>query len=261
MKLGQKAMEALRAEITGELKAGDDLVVAGDIALSGTALITEKEKETLKSYFSEGFLWDAQRSPSLYGAYDAEVLLGDRENLTCEQMNGRKRACAEKSSVWEAARNMGADALYILGTGGVLAGLWKMAEAGETGIQADLRKIPVRQETIEICERFDLNPYRLFSEGALLIGTQNGAELELFCRQKGIPAAVIGKAVKGNDRLLYSGENCRYLERPAEDELTKFSWGSSWKNKGLLPGKDKNRKNHKRNPDKGNTGILSEKDK
>ena len=105
MKLGQKAMEALRAEITGELKAGDDLVVAGDIALSGTALITEKEKETLKSYFSEGFLWDAQRSPSLYGAYDAEVLLGDRENLTCEQMNGRKRACAEKSSVWEAARD------------------------------------------------------------------------------------------------------------------------------------------------------------
>ena len=44
MKLGQKAMEALRAEITGELKAGDDLVVAGDIALSGTALITEKKR-------------------------------------------------------------------------------------------------------------------------------------------------------------------------------------------------------------------------
>ena len=39
MKLGQKAMEALRAEITGELKAGDDLVVAGDIALSGTCLL------------------------------------------------------------------------------------------------------------------------------------------------------------------------------------------------------------------------------
>ena len=88
MKLGQKAMEALRAEITGELKAGDDLVVAGDIALSGTALITEKEKETLKSYFSEGFLWDAQRSPSLYGAYDAEVLLGDRENPLYGKLHG-----------------------------------------------------------------------------------------------------------------------------------------------------------------------------
>ena len=43
MKLGQKAMEALRAEITGKLKAGDDLVVAGDIALSGTALISGSE--------------------------------------------------------------------------------------------------------------------------------------------------------------------------------------------------------------------------
>lgn len=239
MKLGQKAMEALKAEITGELKAGDDLVVVGDIALSGTALTAEKEKETLKRYFSEGFLWDAQRSHSLYGAYEPEILPGKWENLTCEQLNEKNKVCAEKSSVWKAARNMGADALCVLGTGGVLAGLWKMAEAGETGIQADLRKIPVRQETIEICERFDLNPYRLFSEGALLIGTPNGTELELFCRQKGIPAAVIGQAVKGNNRLLYSGENCRYLERPAEDELTKFSWGSSWKKKGLLPGKHK----------------------
>ena len=112
MKLGQKAMEALRAEITGKLKAGDDLVVAGDIALSGTALITEKEKEILKSYFSEGFLWDAQRSPSLYGAYDAEVFLGDWENLTCEQMTGRKRACAENPlygklhGIWEQMRFM-----------------------------------------------------------------------------------------------------------------------------------------------------------
>ena len=109
-------------------------------------------------------------------------------------------------------------------------------------IQADLRKIPVRQETIEICERFDLNPYRLFSEGALLIGTQNGAELELFCRQKGIPAAVIGKAVKGNDRLLYSGENCRYLERPAEDELTKFPGEAPGKIKACFRAKIKIRK-------------------
>ena len=86
MKLGKKAMEALRAEITGELKAGDDLVVAGDIALSGTALITEKEKETLKSYFSEGFLWDAQRSPSLYITDHASVSIsftGFRSKKIC----------------------------------------------------------------------------------------------------------------------------------------------------------------------------------
>lgn len=212
MKLGQKAMEALRAEVTGLLKEGDDLVIIGDIALAGTALIVEKENEFLRQFFSEGFLWDAWRSPSLYGA---------SKNITAQQYV------------------MEMDAFYHLGTGGVLAGLWKVAEASEMGLFADLRKIPVRQETIEICERFDLNPYKLFSEGSILVGTLKGEELVQYCSDQGIPAAVIGKAVKGNDRILRSGENVRYLERPSQDEITKFSWGEKWKNSGRLPGKKK----------------------
>lgn len=212
MKLGQKAMEALRAEVTGLLKEGDDLVIIGDIALDGTALIVEKENEFLRQFFSEGFLWDAWRSPSLYGA---------SKNITAQQYV------------------MEMDAFYHLGTGGVLAGLWKVAEASEMGLFADLRKIPVRQETIEICERFDLNPYKLFSEGSILVGTLKGEELVQYCSDQGIPAAVIGKAVKGNDRILRSGENVRYLERPSQDEITKFSWGEKWKNSGRLPGKKK----------------------
>lgn len=212
MKLGQKAMEALRAEVTGLLKEGDDLVIIGDIALAGTALIVEKENEFLRQFFSEGFLWDAWRSPSLYGA---------SKNITAQQYV------------------MEMDAFYHLGTGGVLAGLWKVAEASEMGLFADLRKIPVRQETIEICERFDLNSYKLFSEGSILVGTLKGEELVQYCSDQGIPAAVIGKAVKGNDRILRSGENVRYLERPSQDEITKFSWGEKWKNSGRLPGKKK----------------------
>ena len=69
-------MEALRAEVTGLLKEGDDLVIIGDIALAGTALIVEKENEFLRQFFSEGFLWDAWRSPSLYGA---------SKNITAQQ--------------------------------------------------------------------------------------------------------------------------------------------------------------------------------
>ena len=40
---------------------------------------------------------------------------------------------------------------------------------------------------------------------------------------------MIGKAVEGNDRLLYSGGLTRYLERPSQDELTRFSWGEKWR--------------------------------
>ena len=44
MKLGQKAMEALKEEITGSLLEGDDLVVAGAVALQGTALLVNWRK-------------------------------------------------------------------------------------------------------------------------------------------------------------------------------------------------------------------------
>ncbi len=44
MKLGQAAMEALRAEITGCLKPGDELVVACPVALKGTSVIAKNKR-------------------------------------------------------------------------------------------------------------------------------------------------------------------------------------------------------------------------
>lgn len=90
------------------------------------------------------------------------------------------------------------------------------------GLTADLRKIPIRQETIEITEKYEINPYRLDSKGALLIGIRGGQGLKQEYLRRGIPAAVIGQTNNGNDRLLYSGENARYLDRPGEDEIKKI---------------------------------------
>ena len=52
-----------------------------------------------------------------------------------------------------------------MGEGGFLSALWKMAEASQVGLEMDFSKVPIRQETIEICEIFDINPYKLNSEG------------------------------------------------------------------------------------------------
>lgn len=202
MKLGKEAMDALRAEITGELKAGDSLIVAGAIALEGTKRLAKIEYESLKIYFSESFLKEASRIQDLYGV----------GNLP------------EESESWKIAESAGANALYACGSGGILAALWKMAEASEVGLTIDLRKIPIRQETIEIFERYDLNPYKILSQGAILIGISGGEGLVQELKNKGIPAAVIGQATDGNDRLLYSGENVRYLERPTKDEMEKRKW-------------------------------------
>lgn len=202
MKLGKEAMEALKAEITGTLMPGDALVTAGAVALEGTKRLAKTEYEELRKYFSEAFLQEAGKVKEKYGVGE----------------------CAETSDAWKMAEEAGAHALYACGSGGILAAMWKMAEASGVGLSVDLRKIPIRQETIELFERYDLNPYKILSQGAILIGTANGEALVQLFEKKGIPAAVIGVANDGNDRLLYSGENVRFLERPTKDEMEKRKW-------------------------------------
>lgn len=45
--------------------------------------------------------------------------------------------------------------------GGIFAALWEMAAAKNVGLSVDLKNIPIRQHTIEVCEYFNLNPYML----------------------------------------------------------------------------------------------------
>lgn len=197
MRLGKAAMEALQAEITGRILPGDEIVVVGYAGLKGTSIIAKEKEAELGRYFSKGFLTDGK---NLYEVYRADM---EKEGI----------------SPWNLGMELGAHSLYEIGEGGFLAALWKMAEASEVGLSVDLRKIPIRQETIEISEIFSVNPYRLYGKGSILIGTPSGEALVFKLEKLGFMAAVIGQAEKGIARKLYSGENFRYLERPLQDEL------------------------------------------
>ena len=56
----------------------------------------------------------------------------------------------------------------------------------------------------------------------MLITTHDGHELVRKLKEEGINAAVIGKAVEGNDRILVNDDEIRYLEPPGPDELYKI---------------------------------------
>lgn len=99
--------------------------------------------------------------------------------------------------------------------------LWEMAEASGVGLEIDLKKIPVRQETIEVCEFFGINPYQLISSGCMLMAAEDGNLLVRELEKAGIPATIIGKATAGNDRVLLNEEERRFLEPPKADELYK----------------------------------------
>ena len=180
------------------LQPGDVLVVTNAIALGGTAAIARAKEAELRTHYP--------------------FLLVDRAKEFADQM-----------AVGETARaitHFGAAAMHDLSQGGIFNALWEMADQAGVGLEVDLKKIPVRQETIEICEYFDINPYYLYSAGALLVGTAHGEALVSYLGAQGIPASVIGRVTDGNDRVIRNGSEQRYLDRPKPDEWYRIEMGA-----------------------------------
>lgn len=191
--VGKVEKEGLIA--TGGLHAGDELVMTKWAGMEGTAIIAAERREKLL------------------------------ETLPVELVDQAAGMLDYISVVPEAAiaRNVDVTAMHDVTEGGIFGALWEMGAAAGVGIRADLAKIPIRQETIEICEVFGLNPYQMMSSGSLLIGCRNGNRMVEALEKAGIPAAVIGRATDSHDRVIVSGEEIRFLEPPGSDELYKMN--------------------------------------
>lgn len=178
---------------TAGLKPGDELVMTKWAGMEGTAILAAEKREKLLETLPKELL--------------------DTAEAFLEQISVLPEAMA--------VRDLGVHSMHDVTEGGIFGALWEVGSASGVGIEADLKKIPIRQETIEICEVFGLNPYQMMSSGSLLIGCEHGNRLVEVLEQKGIPAAVIGKATDGNDRIIKNGEEVRYLEPADSDELHK----------------------------------------
>lgn len=165
---------------------GQDVVLSKWIGIEGTALLARQREKELLTRFSRAFVEQAQ-----------ELL---------KFMSVVPEAAAAAGS--------GVSALHDVSEGGIFNALWELAELSDVGLDIDLKKIPVKQETIEICEVFDMNPYFLPSGGALLMLADNGYDLVRRLELGGIAAKVIGKTMDGNDRILRNEDEVRYLEPP-----------------------------------------------
>ena len=171
---------------TGGVRPGDDVIVTKWIGLEATAKLAHNRREALLSRYPGHLLDDAERFEQYFSIIP-------------------EAATAVKSGV---------RAMHDVTTGGIFGALWELAEASGVGLEIELKKIPIRQETVEICEFFDLNPYQLGSTGSLLLAAEDGNRLVLDLKQQGIPAVVIGKATAENDRVVINEEERRFLEPP-----------------------------------------------
>lgn len=172
-------------------KPGHDIVVSKWIGLEGTAILAARYRESLLEHFPA---WLAEEA----AAFDKYLSIAP------------EAAVAMKSGVC---------ALHNVSEGGILAALWELAEGAGVGLTIDLKKLPIRQETVEICNYCNRNPYELLSGGCLLMTGEDGAGLEAALKAAGIPAAVVGRITDSNDRLILNEDEVRYLDRPRTDSI------------------------------------------
>ncbi len=178
--------------LTSGARPGMDIVVTKWIGIEGTSIIAKEKEEELKTRFSASFV-DKAKELDVYLSVLSEAAV---------------------------AVNSGVSAMHDITEGGIFGALWEMAEASGIGLDIDVKKIPIRQETIEICEFYGINPYRLISSGSMLMATEDGNKLVRELEKAGINAVVIGKATEGKDRMIRKDEEEHsFLERPKTDEL------------------------------------------
>lgn len=185
-----KAREGMLVTTAG-VHVDDDIVVTKWIGLEGTSIIAkEKEAELVARY--------------------------PRHLLETAKGFDRYLSVLPESAI---AVKFGIHAMHDVTEGGIFGALWEMAESSKVGLEIELKKIPVKQETIEICEFYGINPYGLISSGSMLMAAPDGNGLVRELEKAGIHGVVVGKAVKGNDRVLFNEEERRFLEPPKTDEL------------------------------------------
>lgn len=118
----------------------------------------------------------------------------------------------------------GATAMHDVTEGGVLNGVWELAEASGCGVRLEADTVPVLPETRQICEALGADPLGLIGSGAMLIAVADPLRLISELAQAGIAAAVVGYLEQG-DRTMIRGGRSVALVPLDRDELWRILEG------------------------------------
>ena len=172
--------------VTSGAKPGMDIVVTKWVGIEGTSIIAKEKEEELKTRFSASFI-DKAKDLDVYLSVLSEAAVAIKHGVA---------------------------AMHDMSEGGVFGALWELGEAGNCGLKVDLRKITMRQETIELTNHLNINPYLIASSGSLLMVTSDGLGLVSDLAEAGIAASIIGKITEDNDRIIVNEDEKRFLEPP-----------------------------------------------
>ncbi|MBO4899710.1 MAG: hypothetical protein J5509_05425 [Lachnospiraceae bacterium] len=182
--------------------AGAGIVMTGYAGASGSRILAARNEESLKKHFNEAY-FDRMRNIPLAGK--------DEMKAFCE--------------VFGEAGIIDEPAPYIrpAGEGGVYAALWDLSEDMNQGFDVQLKSIPILQETVELCNFLDADPYKMCSDGAFLIVTKDPEGLMGRFAERNIDSALIGCLTRERSRAIINRDEIRCLNRPDMDEILRLN--------------------------------------
>ena len=189
---GIRKTGAVQMDVRKKL-AGQDIIITKWIGLEGTADLAARNQEELLTRYPAYLVEEAAAFDRYYSILP-------------------EAATAVKS---------GGCTMHDISEGGVFAALWEMAEGAGVGLTIDMKKLPLRQETVEVCEFCNVNPYELRSGGSLIIASPEGTAVVEALAAEGIPAVIVGRFTDSNERLILNEDEVRYMDRPQRDEIYK----------------------------------------
>lgn len=191
---------------------GDRIIMLGYAGLMGTDIIARSKRDELGKRFAYSYIEGAYFNKEEYAIRDKVRIIVD---------------------------TFGKDVLYMhdVSHGGIYGALWQLGVKIKHGISINHADIPIKQETVEISEFFDINPYMLDGTGAVVAvirgglkegedGAAYGEECEVAASGEGFPAAIIGKVTEDNNKVVMLGDERepeqRFLSPVKGDEIYKI---------------------------------------
>ena len=204
--------------------AGMDIIAAGQVGLEGSWILVHSYRNQLRERFQESLLIRLQEMTDqlciLRAAKTAAVATAVAETAACERSAAFAQTAGERAAASGAVAETAAAAQMVsLSGGGFFAGLWELSKRTVCGLTVDLPLVPILQETIEITNYLEINPYLMRSAGCLLIAAHDGKNMVEALQAADIPAVCIGTLQDSKDKIIRNGEDLRSLDRPQTDAL------------------------------------------
>jgi len=153
----------------------------------------------------------------------AEVLYGQIEDKVIQSAKAMLKKISIVPEALKAVKIGGVHSLHDPTEGGILNGVWEMAEAAGVGVLIKEEAIHIAEETRKICEILRVDPLKLLGSGALLIivKAEMAEKLVSSLKEMGVTASIIGEILSVDEgrTLIKNDGRITTIEAVEQDEV------------------------------------------